>query len=164
MESTAAPTQSPRREAPVRPLPGPLDRAQEITLTAFQALGLSAPQAEQAAAEGGVVLNGTLVSVMPLPVSSLTGQGSDDLFMITVETRRRVADLSAPQTAAMLAHGPGLLAVHRATLGCHPDGQIVLHRTLDAAATTPQKLANAMFTAQQLVQLLWGDTSDPQPQ
>lgn len=166
MDSTASSLHSKRRDgpAPAAKPAGPLERTQEITRTAFQALGLSAPQAEQAAAEGGAVLNGTLVSVVPLPVSSLTGKGGDDLFMITVETRRRVADLNAQQTATMLAHGPGLLAVHRATLGCHPDGRVLLHRTLDAATATPQDLANAMFTAQQLVQLLWGDASEPQQQ
>jgi hypothetical protein len=69
-----------------------------------------------------------------------------------------------PQIATMLAHGPGLLAVHRATLGCLPDGRIVLHRTLSAGTATPQDLANAMHTAQQLVQLLWGDAGGPQQQ
>lgn len=163
MESTPLP-HSTRREAPGLTLDGPQARAQEITRTAFRALGLSAPQAEQAAAEGGAVLNGTLVSVIPVPVSNLTGQDADDLFMVTVETRRRLEELSTPQVAAMLAHGPGLLAVHRATLGCQPDGRIVLHRTLSARTASPQDLANAMHTAQQLVQLLWGDTGGPQKQ
>lgn len=167
MESTAS-SHSTRRDAPVPTSPaapeGPLGRTHELTRTAFLALGLSAPQADQAAAEGGAVLNGTLVSVLPLSFSSLTGEGSDDQFLISVETPRRVDDLNAKQAVAMLAHGPGLLAVHRATLGCQPDGRIVLHRTLNAGTTTPQALAHAVKTAQQLVQLLWGDAGGPQQQ
>jgi hypothetical protein len=163
MESTAS-LHSTRRDAPGLALDEPLVRTQEITRTAFRVLGLSAPQAEQAAAEGGAVLNGTLVSVAPLAIGSLTGQDTDDLFMITVETRHRLEELNMPQIATMLAHGPGLLAVHRATLGCLPDGRIVLHRTLSAGTATPQDLANAMHTAQQLVQLLWGDAGGPQQQ
>jgi hypothetical protein len=143
---------------------GPLGRAQEITSTAFRALGLTAPQAAQAAAVGGAVLNGSLVSVMPLAISSLTGQAAHDQFLISVETPRRVEQLDAQQAGAMLAHGPGLLAVHRATLGCQPDGRIVLHRTLDAGTATPQDLVHAMKTTQQLVQLLWGEAEAPQQQ
>ncbi len=161
MESTPSP-HSTRREVPGQaPADGPQVRTLEFTRTAFQALGLSAPQADQAAAEGGAVLNGSLVCVAPLAIGSLTGNTSDDIYMVTVETRRRVEDLNTKQVATMLAHGPGLLAVHRATLGCLPDGRIVLHRTLDAARATPQDLANAMHTAQQLVQLLWGDGNAP---
>jgi len=141
-----------------------LGQAQEITLMAFRALGLTAPQAAQAAAEGGVVLNGALVSVVPLALSSLTGQDAHDQILVSVETPRRVEQLNAQQTAAMLAHGPGLLTVHRATLGCQPDGRIVLHRTLDARIATPQDLVHAMKTAQQLVQLLWGEADGPQQQ
>lgn len=143
---------------------GPLERAHEITRTAFRALGLSAPQADQAATEGGAVLNGTLVSVMPLSIGSLTGRSIDDQFLISVETPRRVEELDTQQTVTMLAHGPGLLAVHRATLGCQPDGKIVLHRTLNASTATPQELAHAVTTAQQLVQLLWGEAHGPQQQ
>lgn len=167
MELTAS-SHSTSREVPV-PAPaatpeGPLGRAQEITRTAFRALGLSAPQADQAAAEGGAVLNGTLVSVVPLSFRSLTGRGTDDQFLISVETPCRVEELNAKQVVAMLAHGPGLLAVHRATLGCQPDGRMVLHRTLDAGTATPQDLAHAVKTAQQLVHLLWGDAGGPQQQ
>lgn len=163
MESTTTPHAT-RREAQSLTLNEPQSRAQEFTRTAFRALGLSAPQAEQAAAEGGAVLNGSLVSVVPVPVSSLTGQDAEDLFMITVETRRRLEELSTPQIATMLAHGPGLLAVHCATLGCQPNGRIVLHRALNARAATPQDLANAIYAAQQLAQLLWGDADGPQRQ
>lgn len=161
MESTALP-HSTRRDAPGQAGDeGPLVRALEFTRTAFQALGLSAPQAEQAAAEGGAVLNGTLVSVAPLAIGKLTGKDTDDLYMVTVETRRRVEDMNSKQVATMLAHGPGLLAVHQATLGCLPDGRIVLHRTVHAASATPQDLANAMHTTQQLVRLMWGDGNAP---
>jgi hypothetical protein len=164
MESTLPP-RSTRRPVPGQaPDDDPQGHTLEFTRTAFQALGLTAPQAAQAAAEGGAMLNGTLVSVAPLPIGGLTGKAADDLYMVTVETSRRVEDLNAKQVATMLAHGPGLLAVHRATLGCLPDGRIVLHRTLDAASATPQDLANAMHTAQQLVQLLWGDGNAPQQQ
>lgn len=164
MESTTTP-HSTRREAPGQaPDDGPQVRTLEFTRTAFRALGLSAPQADQAAAEGGAVLNGSLVCVAPLAIGSLTGKTADDLYMVTVETRRRVEELNTTQVATMLSHGPGLLAVHRATLGCLPDGRVVLHRTVDAASATPQDLANAMHTAQQLVQLLWGDGRAPQRQ
>jgi hypothetical protein len=159
MESTSSP-HSTRREAPGPAAGRPQVRTHEFTCSAFRVLGLSAPQADRAAAEGGAVLNGTLVSVAPLPIGSLTGQPTDDLYMVTAETRRRLGELTTGQVAAMLAHGPGLLAVHRATLGCLPDGRIVLHRTVDAAGATPLDLANAMHTAQQLVQLLWGDRTD----
>jgi hypothetical protein len=161
MESTAAP-HSTRREAPGPAADRPPVGTHEFTCTAFQALGLNALQADRAAAAGGAVLNGTLVSVAPLPVGSLTGRRTDDLYMVTAETGRRLAELSTRQVAAMLAHGPGLLAVHQATLGCLPDGRIVLHRTVDAAGATPLDLANAMHTAQQLVQLLWGGSNPAQ--
>jgi hypothetical protein len=110
------------------------------------------------------VLNGTLVSVLPLSFSSLTGEATDDQLLISVETSRRVDDLNVKQAVAMLAHGPGLLAVHRATLGCQPDGRIVLHRTLNAGTTTPMALAHDVQRAQLLVQLLWGDAGGPQQQ
>lgn len=161
MESTTSP-HSTRRDTP-SPVPDdqPQVRTLEFTRTAFRVLGLSAPQAEQAAAEGGAVLNGSLVCVAPLAIGKLTGKDADDLYMVTVETRRRVEEMNPKQVATMLAHGPGLLAVHRATLGCLPDGRIVVHRTVDAASATPQDLANAMHTAQQLVQLMWGDGNAP---
>lgn len=161
MESTAS-SHPTCREAPVPASAATPEGAQEITRTAFLALGLTAPQADQAAAEGGAVLNGSLVSVLPLSFRNLTGQDTDDQFLISVETPRRVDELNAKQAVAMLAQGPGLLAVHRATLGCQPDGRIVLHRTLNADTATPQALAHAVKTAQQLVQLLWGDADGQQ--
>lgn len=139
-------------------------RTLEFTRTAFEALGLSGQQAEQAAAEGGAMLSGTLVSVAPLALGSLTGQVADDLYMVTVETRLRVDDLNPGQVVSMLAHGPGLLAVHQSTLGCMPDGKVVLHRTVRAASATPQDLAQAMHTTRQLVQMLWGEGGTPQQQ
>lgn len=152
------------QNAPASTHSGLLACTEEFTRTAFQALGLTAPQAAQAATEGGIVLNGTLVSVAPLPISSLTGQDGNDLYIVTVETPHCLEELSAQQLATMLAHGPGLLAVHCATLGCQPDGRIVLHRALEAGSTTPQDLADAMHQAEQLVQVLWGHDSDPQQQ
>lgn len=161
MESTAIPHSTRRDATSQAGDEGPLVRTLEFTRSAFRALGLSAPQAEQAAAEGGAVLNGTLVSVAPLAMGTLTGKDTDDIYMVTVETRHRVEDMNSKQVATMLAHGPGLLAVHQATLGCLPDGRIVLHRTVHAASATPQDLANAMHTTQQLVRLMWGDGNAP---
>ena len=141
-----------------------LVQAHELTSAAYQALGLSAVEAAQAAADGGMVLNGALVTVAPLPIGNLTGRDQDSVFMITVETPHRLDEIDTEAAADMLAHGPGLLAAFGAALGCQPDGAIVLHRKLEAQDASAESLAHEMLTTQQLVQLLWGnvDTSKEQ--
>jgi hypothetical protein len=141
-----------------------LMQAHELTSAAYEALGLSAQEAEQAAADGGMVLNGALVTVAPLPIGNLTGRERDSAFMITVETPYRMDEIAPEAAVDMLSHGPGLLAAFGAALGCQPDGAIVLHRKLDAHDASAATLAHEMLTTQQLVQLLWGnvDTSKEQ--
>ena len=141
-----------------------LMHAHELTSAAYEALGLSAQEAAQAAADGGMVLNGALVTVAPLPIGNLTGRERDSAFMITVETSYRMDEIAPEAAVDMLSHGPGLLAAFGAALGCQPDGAIVLHRKLDAHDASAATLAHEMLTTQQLVQLLWGnaDTSKEQ--
>jgi hypothetical protein len=133
-----------------------LMQAHELTSAAYEALGLSAQEAAQAAADGGMVLNGALVTVAPLPIGTLTGRERDSAFMITVETPHRMDEIAPEAAVDMLSHGPGLLAAFGAALGCQPDGAIVLHRKLDAHDASAETLAHEMLTTQQLVQLLWG--------
>lgn len=131
-----------------------LARTHELASQAFQALGMNASDAAQAASDGGMVLNGRLVTVAPLPVSALTGQADDDALMLTVDLGKSLDKLTTAGVAAMLAHGPGLLAAYGAALGCQPDGSLVVHRRLNTHQTTGAGLAGDILTTRRLVQML----------
>jgi hypothetical protein len=131
-----------------------LARTHALASLAFQALGMTAGDAAQAASDGGMVLNGRLVTVAPLPVSALTGRATDDALMLTVDTGLRLEKLPTEGVAALLAHGPGLLAAYGAGLGCQPDGTLVVHRRLSTHQTTGAGLADDILATRRLVQML----------
>ena len=134
-------------------LAAPLSRLGELTRDASLRLGLDAQAAAQAAADGGLVLGDAPVSVTAIPLSALA-EGSKDVTVISVAMARRIDEMSAADLAALLAHAPGLLAVSDATLGCQPDGSLVLHRVLRGDGLDGEALAAALLHARQLVQLI----------
>ncbi|MBB6582259.1 type III effector protein chaperone [Ralstonia solanacearum] len=132
-----------------------LQRAHELTHAAARALGLDEPAAAQAADDGGVVLNGTLVTVTPMPLEGLAGDGT---LVVSATLGCRVDGLEAQTLCDILAHAPGVLAVYNAAIGCQPDGTLVVHRMVPARDTAFDTLAEDMFVTQQLAALL-GDAA-----
>ncbi len=126
-----------------------LRRAHELTHAAARALGLDEPAAAQAADDGGVVLNGTLVTVTPMPLEGLAGDGT---LVVSATLGCRVGECD------ILAHAPGVLAVYNAAIGCQPDGTLVVHRMVPVRDEAVDTLAEDMFVTQQLAALL-GDAA-----
>ena len=97
-----------------------LMQAHELTSAAYEALGLSAQEAAQAAADGGMVLNGALVTVAPLPEGTLTTRsvssllwdflGSTTLIRVSfpevTNSRFSVPSPSSPVTSTSLRFQP----------------------------------------------------------
>ncbi|MDR7149743.1 outer membrane receptor protein involved in Fe transport [Hydrogenophaga palleronii] len=131
-----------------------LARAHDLTRDASQALGLNTQAAAQAAVDGGVVLDGALVTVSALPLDPADGPLANSKLMVSVDTGRRLQDLSAQAAVELLAQAPGLLAVFDAAIGCQPDGAIVLHRVMSVVDTAAGDLAHSMRVARQLARLL----------
>lgn len=131
-----------------------LARTHDLTRDASLALGLNTQAAAQAAADGGVVLDGALVTVAPLPLGVTDGSLQSGVLMVSVETGRRLQDLGTQAVAELLVNAPGLLAVFDAAIGCQPDGAIVLHRSVKAADTAGADLAHCMRVTRQLTRLL----------
>lgn len=131
-----------------------LARAHDLTRDASQALGLNTQAAAQAAVDGGVVLDGALVTVSALPLDPADGPLANSKLMVSVDTGRRLQDLNAQAAVGLLAQAPGLLAVFDAVIGCQPDGAIVLHRVLSVVDTAAGDLAHGMRVARQLAWLL----------
>ncbi len=137
-----------------------MQRTHELTQAAARALGLDEPTAAQAADDGGVVLNGTLVTVTPMPLEGLAGEAGDDTLVVSATLGCRVGELDAQALCAIFAHAPGVLAVYSAAVGCQPDGELVLHRMVPMRDAAVDTLAQDMFVTQQLAALL-GDAATP---
>lgn len=121
-----------------------------LTQGAARILGLDEHAAMQAAADGAVVIEGALVTVMPLPL--VAGRGS--MLVVSVNTGRSLQDLGLQVAAELFAHAPGLLAVFEVAIGCQPDGMIVLHRAVKADELEPTELAHCMLATRRLTPLL----------
>nr|CCA79015.1 conserved hypothetical protein [blood disease bacterium R229] len=137
-----------------------MQRTRELTQAAARALGLDEPTAAQASDDGGVVLNGTLVTVTPMPLEGLAGEAGDDTLVVSATLGCRVGELDAQALCAIFAHAPGVLAVYSAAIGCQPDGELVLHRMVPVRDAAVDTLAQDMFVTQQLAALL-GDAATP---
>jgi hypothetical protein len=131
-----------------------LARTHDLTRDASLALGLNTQAADQAAADGGVVMDGALVTVSPLALDLAEGALENSSLMVSVDTGRRLQDLDAQAAVALFAQAPGLLAVFDAAIGCQPDGVIVLHRVLKGVGTQAGDLAHCMRVSRQLASLL----------
>jgi len=131
-----------------------LARTHELTRDASLVLGLNTQAAAQAAADGGVVMDGALVTVSPLPLDPAEGPLENSKLMVSVDTGRRLQDLNVQAALALFAQAPGLLAVFDAAIGCQPDGVIVLHRVMKAVGTAAGDLAHCMRVSRQLARLL----------
>jgi len=131
-----------------------LARTHDLTRDASLALGLNTQAAAQAAADGGVVMDGALVTVSPLPLDPADGPLKNSKLMVSVDTGRRLQDLDAQAAVALFAQAPGLLAVFDAAIGCQPDGVIVLHRVMKAVDAAAGDLAHCMRASRQLARLL----------
>ncbi|MEQ6350082.1 hypothetical protein [Ralstonia pseudosolanacearum] len=135
-----------------------MQRAHELTHAAARALGLDEPAAVQAADDGGVVLNGTLVTVTPMPLEGLAGEAGDGALVVSATLGCRVGALDARALCALFAHAPGVLAVYNAAIGCQPNGELVLHRMVPVHDAVVDTLAQDLVVTQQLAVLL-GDAA-----
>jgi hypothetical protein len=127
-----------------------LTRVHALTREAARALGMDAAAAEQAALDGGLVLDGEVVLVSPVALGT---EGANSL-VISVSLGRRVGQMPVSALSSVLAQAPGLLAVHRMTIGCDPDGELMLHGTADAGTATSASLARDLLAVRQLALLL----------
>lgn len=127
-----------------------LTRIHLLTRDAARALGMDAEAAEQAALDGGLVLDGEVVLVSPVAL------GADDAnsLVISVGLGRRLGQMPVSALSSVLAQAPGLLAVHRMTIGCDPDGELMLHGIADAGTATSTSLARDLLAVRQLAVLL----------
>lgn len=135
-----------------------MQRAHELTHAAARALGLDELAAAQAADDGGVVLNGTLVTVTPMPLEGLAGEAGDGALVVSATLGCRVGALDARALCALFAHAPGVLAVYNAAIGCQPNGELVLHRMVPVHDAVVDTLAQDLVVTQQLAVLL-GDAA-----
>ena len=124
-----------------------------LTRAAARALGMDADAAEQAARDGGLVLDGEAVLLSPVALAS--AQES--------KLGLRLGEMPPAALIALLAQAPGLLAVHGMTIGSDPDGMLALHRVVDAETASSESLVQDMLTARQLA-LLLQDAATPKEQ
>ncbi|NKA50602.1 type III effector protein chaperone [Ralstonia solanacearum] len=108
--------------------------------------------------DGGVVLNGTLVTVTPMPLEGLAGEAGDGALVVSATLGCRVGALDARALCALFAHAPGVLAVYNAAIGCQPNGELVLHRMVPVHDAVVDTLAQDLVVTQQLAVLL-GDAA-----
>ncbi len=121
-----------------------------LTRGAARALGMDDAEAEQAALDGGLVLDGEAVLVSPVAL----GAPGANALVISVSLGRRLGQMSAAALTGVLAQAPGLLAVHRMTIGCDPDGELMLHATADPETATSESLVRDLLAVRQLALLL----------
>ena len=139
---------------------GPLlTQVHGLTRAAARALGMDAAAAEQAARDGGLVLDGEAVLLSPVALEPADASK----LVLSVTLGLRVGELSPAALIALLAQAPGLLAVHGMTIGSDPDGVLTLHRCVDASIASSESLVQDMLTARQLA-LLLQDAATPEEQ
>ncbi|MBB3293789.1 hypothetical protein FHT39_002428 [Mitsuaria sp. BK045] len=155
---TSAPTSdlSAALPAHVGPL---LAHVHGLTRAAARALGMDADAAEQAARDGGLVLDGEAVLLSPVALAS----AQESKLVVSVTLGLRLGEMPPAALIALLAQAPGLLAVHGMTIGSDPDGMLALHRVVDAETASSESLVQDMLTARQLA-LLLQDAATPKEQ
>lgn len=131
-----------------------LDITHDLTRSAAEILGLDHEAAAQAAADGAIVIDGALVTVAPLSLVVAEEPSRTGALMVSVDTGLLLQDLGMQVAAELLAHAPGLLAVFEATIGCSPDGTLMLHRVVKADALAAADLAHCLLATRRLTQLL----------
>ncbi|KOR47932.1 hypothetical protein ADT25_03970 [Xanthomonas oryzae] len=121
-----------------------------LMLSAAQALGMDEASADQAAHNGGFLLEGKQVAVCPVAL----GPAEAGRLVMSVSMGVSVKECSASELLALFGQVSGLLAVHGMAIGCDPDGGLLLLRALEPGAISPEILVEEMIAARQLVSLL----------
>ncbi len=130
-----------------------VQRARALTAQAVRGLGAPDEVAQAVAAGGGLMVDGWVASVSVLPIRD--GQADDVApLLVTLNTRREFATLTADELAGLLALSSTLLA-HQASVGFTPEGQLCLYRVVQPAQSSAQALEQALRHAWHLGRLLW---------
>ncbi|PPT94572.1 hypothetical protein XarbCFBP7408_13295 [Xanthomonas arboricola pv. guizotiae] len=127
-----------------------LARSHTLMRSAMQALGMDEASADQAALDGGFLLEGKQVALCPVALEP----AQTSRLVMSVSMGVNVRECSADELLALLGQVSGLIAVHGMAIGCDPDGGLLLLRALEPDAASPETLVEDMIAARQLVSLL----------
>jgi hypothetical protein len=125
-----------------------LARASELLREVALLMGMSSSDADEVAKSGAIQVNGRSLVFTPAVC-----EDAPTMLLITLITAI-AADTHEGAPSNILPHAPGFLIAHRASLGLSPDGEWLIHRSIDMQGMQAPALSRAIVATRWLEALL----------